>query len=344
MNAGIRKILIRAPNWVGDNIFTFPAVRLLRRHFPEAQLTILVRGTLESLWEIIPEIDEVITFNLKGGGRDLKGKQNLITMLRRRRFDLAVIFPRSFESALWMWLAGIPERWGYAEEKRSCLLTRAVRSPRKYRITPRMDYYYRLVSNAGDSEFAPAACLELDPELVSSAGDFLRSLVGEYPEDRLIGFHPGSSYGPAKCWPARNYGKLAGILQKKMGFVILLFGSEKERDMLEEIAAAGTGIINLGGMTDLKRAAALMSLCRVFVANDSGLLHLAAALGVPVVGLYGSTDPEATGPRGKKVKIIYKNIECSPCLMRECPSDFICMESITPEEVEKEIYSIIDSS
>lgn len=341
MRQNPKKILIRLPNWVGDNIFTLPAVYYLRETFPEARLTVLVRSGLGVLWEIVPEIDEVITYALNGGWRDLKRKWDLIGMLRRSQFDLAVIFPRSFESALWMRLAGISERWGYAEEGRSLLLTRAVNSPRRYRNTPRIDYYYHLIDNAEGDKPAPPAVLKLSPELIDQARKLLRSLVNDDREQLLIGFHPRSSYGQAKCWPGRKFSRLAELLIKKQGAMILLFGSENERDLLQEIADdAGGGVVNLAGRTNLKESAALISLCRIFVANDSGPLHLAAALETPVIGLYGSTDPAATGPRGEKVTVIYKNVECSPCLRRECPTDFKCMEEITPQEVIEEIEKI----
>ena len=345
MRSIYNNILIRVPNWVGDNIFNLPAVHLLRETFPEARLAVLVRRGLGPLWEIVPEIDEVITYDLNGGWRDLKRKWDLVRTLRMRRFDLAVVFPRSFESALWMWLAGIPERWGYAEEGRSLLLTRAVSSPRRYRNTPRIDYYYHLIDNAESDKPAPPAVLKLSPELIAQAGKQLRSLAKYDRKQLLIGFHPRSSYGPAKCWPGRKFSRLAELLVKKQGAMILLFGSENERDILQEIAdQAGGGVVNLAGRTDLKESAALISLCRVFVANDSGPLHLAAALEVPVIGLYGSTDPRATGPRGKKVRVIYKDVDCSPCLLRECPTDFKCMEAITPEEVMGEVEVLLERS
>jgi len=337
------KILIRAPNWVGDNIFTLPAVHLLRETFPDAHLAVLVQSNLGPLWDIVPEIDEVITYDLKGGWRDLKSKWDLMRMLRKRHFDLGVVFPGSFESALWLCLARIPERWGYAEEGRSLLLTRAVRSPRRYRDTPRIDYYYHLLDSAESDETAPPAVIELSPELVHRAEELLLNVVKDDRDLLLIGFHPRSSYGQAKCWPGRKFSRLAQLLVKKQGATILLFGSETERNLLQKIAdAAGDGVVNMAGQTNLKESAALISLCRVFVANDSGPLHLAAALEVPVIGLYGSTDPTATGPRGKRVSVIYKNVECSPCLLRECPTDFKCMEEITPEEVMTEINSMLD--
>lgn len=328
---------------MGDNIFTLPAVRRLRELFPEARLTILVRSSLGSLWEMVPEVNDVIVHDLRGGWRDLKRKRVLIGMLRSRGFELAVIFPRSFESALLIRLAGIPRRWGYAEEGRSLLLTRAVRSPLGYRNTHRIDYYYRLIGGEENSHPVPFARIVPSGDLLDRAWELLREETGYGGRGSLIGFHPRASYGPAKCWPLEKFARLAELLVKKTGVPVLLFGSDEERDILRQVVeAAGAGVFNLAGKTNLKELAALIKLCRVFVANDSGPLHLAAALGVPVVGIYGSTDPAATGPRGRGVRIIYKGVDCSPCLKRICPTDFKCMEEITPEEVMGQVEELLD--
>ncbi|MFH1037886.1 MAG: lipopolysaccharide heptosyltransferase II [PVC group bacterium] len=338
----IHNILIRSPNWVGDTIFALPAVRRLRETFPAARLSILAAGSLAPLWELAGEFDEIIACDLKGGRRDLARKFALIRMLRSRRFDLAVILPRSFESALWMFLAGIPARWGYAEEGRSFLLTRASRSPRGYRRTHRSDYYYHLIDHAAGDEPAPPGRLKISPPLLARARELVRREGGGGAERHLAGFHPRASYGPAKCWPLKKFIRLADRLVHERGMAVLLFGSGKEKKMLQAIAdGVGGGAINLAGRTDLKELAALITLCRFFVANDSGPLHLAAALGVPVIGLYGSTDPAATGPRGDKARIIYKAAACSPCLKRTCPVDFACMGKITPQEVLAEIDSLL---
>ncbi len=330
----VREILARVPNWVGDCIFAIPAVQRLKREFPSARLTVLVARWLVPIWELVEGVDEIIPFELRGGIRDLPGKRRLVSQLRDRNFDLAVIFPRSFESALWIHRAGVPRRWGYKAGARSFLLTRPVRSDQDYRQAPRIDYYYRLLDGGRSKEPPVPARLAIPPAVRRQALDLL-SAEGIDPDKRpLVGFHPRASYGPAKCWPAAKFSRLAGKLTRRRKAIVLLFGSGRERQLLEEIVAgAGKDTVNLAGRTDLKTLAALLSLCRVVVANDSGPLHLAAALGVPVVGLYGSTDPVATGPRGARTRVIYKGISCSPCLYRVCPRDFACMERITPEEV-----------
>ncbi len=329
-----KKILIREPNWVGDNIFTLPAVQKLRESYPEAHLAVLTKAGLGSFWEMVPEVDEVITCDLKGGFKDCGKKWGLIRSLREKEFDLAVIFPRSFESALWMWLAGIPERWGYREEARSLFLTRRATSPRGYRHTHRIDYYYHLLDNAESDCPAPPARLSVPADLRGWGKEFIEREAGGSDYGFLVGLHPRASHGPAKCWPLEYYARLAGLLTADGDTTVLVFGKDHEKEMAETVArAGGPKTLNLAGKTDLKQLAALIGLCRVFVANDTGPLHLAAALDVPVIGLFGSSDPDATAPRGRSARVSYKNLPCSPCLRRFCPTDFKCMTSIAPEEV-----------
>lgn len=332
MNFTPGKILIKAPNWVGDNVFTLSAVQALKKRFPRARLTVLVRAGIASLWELAEGVDGVIAYDLRGGGKDLSGKIKLIGKLRRAGFDLAVIFPRSFESALWPWLARIPHRWGYSAQGRGWLLTRRSRSGRGYRATHRVDYYYQLVEE-GRVE-APYPRLEIKDALLEAARRLLVGVTGREELPPLVGLHPGSSYGSAKCWPGENYVDLARRLKREKGALVLIFGGPGERAEARRLAAAaGEGAISLAGETDLPLLAALSRLCRLVVANDSGPLHLAAAAGTPVIGLFGSTDPRATGPRGRWVRVIYKNVACGPCFRRSCPTDLKCMTGITPQEV-----------
>ena len=330
----IRSVLIKAPNWVGDNVFILPAVAEARKLFPGARFAVLVKKGIASLWGLVDGMDEIIPYEARGGLRDLSSKAALIRAIRGKRFDLALIFPRSLESAAWIFLAGIPRRWGYAEEGRSFLLTRIRTSPRGYRHTHRIDYYYRLVADVPDDSPAPLARLRAPPDLVSWARDELKRATGKADWKRLVGIHPRASHGPAKCWPLENYARLTSLLVKEDGCAVVVFGNAIEAELAGKVArAGGTRAFSLAGETNLQQLAALISLCRVFVANDTGPLHLAAALGVPVVGIFGSSDPAATAPRGERVRTIYKSIPCSPCLRRICPTDFRCMTEISVEEV-----------
>lgn len=334
MKIGPKRILVREPNWVGDNIFTLPAVQELKKMHPAAHLTILAKAGLGAFWEMVPEVDEVVSYDLRGGLKDCGKKWRLIRSLRRKGFDLAVIFPRSFESALWMWLAGIPHRWGYREEARSLFLTRHPKSRRGYRHTHRVDYYYHLLDNAGSDAPAPLARLGVPAYLTDWGRSFLEKETGGYNHEFLVGLHPRASHGPAKCWPLEYYARLAELLSGQRKTAVLVFGKEHEKEMAQTVVrAGGSGVFNLAGKTNLKQLAAVVKLCHGFVANDTGPLHLAAALGVPVIGLFGSSDPAATAPRGRYARVSYKNVPCSPCLKRFCPTDFKCMTSITPEEI-----------
>jgi len=193
-----------------------------------------------------------------------------------------------------------------------------------------VDYYYRIVEEGE----APPPRLEVGDKPREDARRLLAEVTGGREGTPLVGLHPQSSYGPAKCWPRENHARLARRLVREKGARVLVFGGEGEREAARQLASsAGEGVFSLAGETDLPLLAALVRLCRLVVANDSGPLHLAAAVGTPVIGLFGSTDPRATGPRGRRVRVIYKNVSCSPCLLRVCPTDLRCLTRITPEEV-----------
>ncbi len=338
-----RRILIREPNWVGDNIFTLPAVLELRRRFPEASLAVLTRPGIAPFWELVPGVEEIIPFPFRGGLRDLRGKLSLARRLRRREFDLAVVFPRSFESAFWIFLSGVPERWGYREEGRSLLLTRGARAPGGYRHTHRIDYYYRLLPGTDPDSPAPLACLELAAGLRLDARARLEREFGSVRGGPLIGLHPRASHGPAKCWPLEHFGRLARRLGEELGARVLLFGTPVESELNARVAASGGGRTrDMTGKTGLKELAGLLALCDVAVGNDTGPIHLAAAMGTPVVALFGSSDPEATAPRGRKVRVIYRNLPCSPCLRQVCPRDTACLADISPGEVFDHVRELLD--
>jgi len=338
----IERVLIREPNWVGDNIFTLPAVRELRRRYPRAHLAVMTRLSIAPLWNLIGEVDEVIPFDFGEGWRGWRAKRDLVRTLRKKRFDLAVVFPRSFASAWLVFRARIPRRWGYRADLRSLLLTRRPACPDGYRRIHRADYYYRLLKGVSASASAPPVRIEITPRLRERALSIVRGEDAGIDEGRLVGFHPWASYGPAKCWPADRFASLGKMLVEKMKMRVMIFGGPSDRGPADRLARAiGAGVINLAGKSELDELGGLISLCRGFVANDSGPLHLAAAIGIPVIGLFGSSNPAATAPRGENVRTIFKNIPCSPCLKAVCPSDFQCMISITPEDVYSQLEQMM---
>ncbi len=327
----ISKILIKAPNWLGDCVFAAPAAGKLKADHPAARISVLAKDSLAPFWELVPGVDAVIGYEKRRGWAGLRAAAATVAGLRRERYDLAVIFPRSFSSALWCFTAGIAERRGYAAEGRRLLLNRVVEPKTDYRQTPRVDYYYALVGDPGKDR--PRPRLEIPEREIEEARDQLRRLVGSDRIENPVGLHPGGYYGSAKRWPVEHFSRLARRLARS-GRTVLVFGGQGDRETAGKIVSgAPSGVWSLAGETGLKRLAALLKLCRVVVANDSGPLHLAAAVETAVVGLFGSTNPVATGPRGKAVRVIYRGLPCSPCLLRTCPKGLECMVSIGVEEV-----------
>ncbi len=333
----VDRILVRGVNWVGDTILTYPAVENLKKLFPRSHVAILIANDLVDLWKTFPHVDEIIPFQAKKGFKSIWEDLNLCQVLKERSFDLAVILPRSFRSAFQMYLARIPMRIGYRDEGRSLFLTHGI--PRKERLlhTHRIHYYLNLLTSLGSVEACPLPRIFLREEDRKWAEGMLENagLVDGRP---LIGMNAGATYGLAKCWYPDRFGELGKRLFRNWKSSILLFGKEGERSIAQEILGhfRGSGI-DLTGKTNLLQLAALLERCRVLVTNDTGTMHVATAVGTPVVALFGSTDPTTTGPWGDGHTVVKKDVPCSPCLKRVCPTDHRCMELITVEDVEEAV-------
>ena len=340
----IDRILVRAVNWVGDTILTYPAVRRLKTRFPRSRLTVLVRDRLVDLWKTCPFVDEVIPFNQKRGWEGVSEDLRLGLFLRKRKFDLAVIFPRSFRSAYQIYLAGIPIRLGYRDEWRSFFLSDGIPRTELSLRVHRIHYYQKLIDALGSDTpgtDAPEAGRGLDsPHLYLRDGDRHWAMerlntLGLLDGRPLIGMNPGATYGLAKCWYPDRFGELGRRLAQKRKAAVLLFGTRDERTMSQEILKQiGEGGVDFSGETDLLQLGAVLEQCRVLVTNDTGTMHVAAAAGTPVVAIFGPTDPITTGPWGEDHTIVEKEVDCRPCLRRICPTDHRCMKKITVDEVE----------
>jgi len=332
---GMNRILVRGVNWVGDTILTYPAVEGLKTLFPGSHLAVLAASHLVDLWKTFPYVDEVISFGKKRGEASIREDLSLGLSLRKRRFHLSVIFPRSFRSAFQIYLAGIPVRIGYQDEGRSLFLTHRVPRTQDMLQTHRIHYYQKLLEPLGEVKAFSAPKIFPGEEERGWARERLEGLG--LPEGRvLIGMNPGATYGLAKCWQPERFGELGRRLARKWEASILLFGKEEERSMAEQILCQlGEGGINLVGETSLLQLASLLERCQLLVTNDTGTMHVAAAVGTRVIALFGSTDPITTGPWGEDHVIVRKNVSCSPCLKRICPTDHRCMDLITVEEVEE---------
>lgn len=331
----VRRILVRGVNWVGDTILTYPTVQQLKCLFPQSHLAIIAADHLVDLWKTFPYIDEIIPFQPQNGLGSIWADLKLSHSLKRKNFDLALILPRSFRSAFQIYLARIPIRVGYQDEGRSLFLTHGIPRAEEILHLHRVHYYQRLLGPLGEIINCPPSRIFLREEDRRWAEQILRDF-GISNGRLLIGMNPGASYGLAKCWSPTRFGELGKRLSKKWKATVLLFGKEGEKSIAQEIVQhIGEEGIDLTGKTGLLQLAALLERCHLLVSNDTGTMHVATAVGTPVVAIFGSTDPITTGPRGDEHRIVKKDIPCSPCLKRICPLDHRCMDLITVEEVEE---------
>jgi heptosyltransferase-2 len=319
--SSVSRVVVRATNWLGDAVMTLPALRAVRGVFPHAHLAVVARPAVAGIYARESSVNEVIVYS---GSRSECAAQ-----LREKRFDAALLFQNAFDAALLAWLARIPERIGYRRDGRRFLLTRAIPVPEPGEI-PRHErfYYLELLRRAGLMErFPECHAIRLDGiDAARTAGQARLSAMGI--EGPAIGISPGAAYGGAK-----RYERFAEVGRALSPVSVLVFGSPAEQELCASVAAQIPGAQNLAGRTSLAEFIDLAAACRVFVTNDSGAMHVASALGVPTVTVFGATDDTTTGPTGPLARIVREHTECSPCLLRECPIDHRCMTRISPERV-----------
>ena len=330
-------ILIRGTNWIGDSVMSLAALRELRRLYPDDHLSLLVTPWVAGLFVDQEIVDEIIPFESSGSfWKDLIQLRGQL-----KRFQTAILFQNAFRAAVVTLFSGVPERIGYATDGRSPLLTRRAR-PRIKKLERHQIYYYLdLLHQTGlsprnyleEPDFKPDIHLKAPPEGIRRAGEILEA-AGPPSEGPLILLNPGAYYGPAKRWFTDRYAALADHLIDEVKADIVLIGSPEERTLADEIQTLTRNPLKIvTGQTDLPSLMGLMSRCRLFITNDSGPMHLAAALDTPQIALFGSTDEVATGPFSSKARVLHKHVECSPCLLRECPIDLRCFSRITVDEV-----------
>ncbi|MGW8178767.1 MAG: lipopolysaccharide heptosyltransferase II [bacterium] len=329
------RILIRGTNWIGDSVMSVAALREIRNLYPASHLTLLVKDWVAGIFQEQDLVDEIITFGPTESSLDR------IRPYRFRNFDAGILFQNAFEAALILFLSRIPERAGYDTEWRRPLLTRAA-SPRIKPLKRHQVYYYLdLLYQTGFSgtdylhnpNFQPDISL-IVPKIGIDRAEALLESADIYTDQVLIGLNPGAYYGRAKRWLTERYAALADRLIDELDAKILVFGSKGEKPIAARIEdqMRHTPWI-LTGRTDLPALMALISRCSVLITNDSGPMHLAASLGTPQIAIFGSTDEIATGPFSENAKVIHKHVECSPCLLRECPIDLRCFTRIEVDEV-----------
>jgi heptosyltransferase II len=319
-------ILVRATNWVGDAVMSLPALQAIRERFPRARISALAKPWVADLYGREAFLDEIILYSGESPWRT--GHD-----LRVRRFDCAILFQNAFEAAWIAWLARIPARIGYKRDGRQLLLTRAVSVPRPGEI-PRHErfYYLELLRRAGLIDSLPR-CEEIR----------LRRDPAATNGKRVIGVSPGAAYGTAKRWLPERFAEAAGELAKARGASIALFGSKSERKLCEQVAQSLNGhqVVNYAGETTLAQFIELAESCELFLTNDSGAMHIASALGVPTVAIFGATDDTTTGPTGANARVVRHPVDCSPCLLRECPIDHRCMTGVSAGRVVEEALQLL---
>jgi len=361
------RILIRGVNWLGDAVMTTPALLRLREARPAAHVSLLTHEKLADLWLHHPAIDDVYLFT------DDDTPWSVVKPLIKGGFDLALVLPNSPRSAFEVWLAGVPERVGYACSWRRWWLTRAlprgpnwVRMRKRRRVeiqrriaagTPRetyptqahqMHHYLRLVAALGaDPTPMPPRLVLSEFERVQQREQLLRDLNGRAGQPRSwLALCPGAEYGPAKRWSAASFSAVAREVSRQTDCGWLILGGPKDRPVATEIAAAVPTALDHCGRTTLRELMIALSACRLLLTNDTGPMHLAAALGTPVVALFGSTAPELTGPGlpgDGRHRLVVGPASCAPCFLRECPIDFRCLSQVAVERVVEAVRAAFGS-
>jgi lipopolysaccharide heptosyltransferase II len=342
-----RKILVRTTNWIGDAVISLPALEALRDRFPASEIVLVSRPWVSEVYWHCPSALRQIIYDPEGKHRGRRGLENLVRDLKSEHFDLAVLFQNAFQAAWMVWRAGIPARVGYARDGRGPLLTEAPPVPPRGAYGHEAYYYLQLLFRAGLIERPEPvkpleqARLALREAELTWAAKRLQMMRLDGPRF-LIGVHPGASFGPAKRWPPERFAALADRMIGELHANVLIFGSAAEAPLAETIARGMKHAPTvLAGKTTLTQMLALLAHCQLVITNDSGPMHLTAALGLPLVAVFGSTDERATGPLSLHARVVKYPVACSPCGLPNCPIDFRCMQSVTVEDVSNAALELV---
>lgn len=331
------RVLVLSPNWLGDAVMALPAIAAIRRRFPEARLSVAARRSVADLFTMAPGVDQVVALEWQGKLQHRRALQQDVAALQALEADAAVLLPNAFSAAWLVKRAGIGERWGYAADFRRPLLSRAVSRPRH--SMHQGEYYQHLIRQLGmDSGPLEPALLVPDDAVVGA-----RMLLNSRHWDRarpLVAIAPGAAYGTAKRWLPEHYAKLVSSLVHD-GAQCVLVGSTGDIETTNWIQRLvpdhqRQDVLDLTGLTSLSLLVGLISLARAFVSNDSGAMHLAAAVGTPVTAIFGPTREYETRPlprAGARTQVLIHDVWCRPCMLRECPIDHRCMKGLSPDRV-----------
>jgi heptosyltransferase-2 len=338
-HGAVRRLLVRAPNWIGDAVMCEPALRGLRTLFPSVEITLLAKTPVAELFIAYRGLDRVLVYDDKRTHAGLAGKWALAKTVRQHRFDLAVLLQNAFEAAFLTWLAGIPRRYGYATDGRTFFLTDPVAVPDRGVLTHQVGYYWNLLKPLGmaGEPSAPTLVVSADEERMLEAR---LASAGIGSSDIVIGINPGSTYGSAKRWPPERFAEVAQRIAERLRqdegkqVAVMILGAKGEEALGKDIAArVEAWSVVLSGATTIRELMAATKRCRLLLTNDTGPMHIAAAFGVPVVAVFGPTDWRTTAPYGQEQAIVREPVDCAPCFLRECPIDHRCMTRVSVEQV-----------
>lgn len=325
------------PNWIGDAVMATPILADLKTKWPQARLTVTCQYNIEPLIKHDPHLNEILVFKRPSGWIPHLYHGEIIEALRLGKYDLGILLTNSFSSAWWFWQGRVKNRIGFGGNLRSLLLNYSVPLPKDIEVQHQVKTYKELLKplGIGISDTMPA--LYITSEEKKEAEELLVRCGVIKGEHKVVGINPGAAYGTAKCWLPDRFQEITKRLLENLDTYVIYFGDGASSSLVNEICNGFPDrVINLAGKTSLRELMALIQLCDVFLTNDSGPMHIAAALNIPLVALFGSTSDVKTGPYGIG-KVIHKHVECSPCYKRICPIDFRCMKRIEVDEVYREI-------
>jgi lipopolysaccharide heptosyltransferase II len=353
------KLLVRVPNWIGDAVLCLPALRELRRVLPGAELVLAGRPWVLDVFPVDELRCRAIPYDTRREDRGVFGRWRFASKLRRENFAAAILFQNAFDAALLAAWSGIPIRAGYSRQARRPLLTHPIAVPRNGETPPHEAYYYLellrrlgLISGFGEVEEIRLRAAQRDGTAAKHA--LQEFFLEKFPSSRglaarvanaelVVGIGAGASFGTAKRWPGERYSELALRLHRELGAASLFFGSGEEAPLAEALLeSAGDASVSLAGKTSLQEFIRLAPACDLFITNDTGTMHVASSLGVPVLAIFGPTDERGTRPLGPRAQVITGVAECRPCKLRHCPIDHRCMTSITVDAVFQAARAILE--
>lgn len=339
-----KNIIVRMPNWLGDLVMATPLLHDLHQKWPNASLTAMCQSNVASLLQHDPNLTNIFSYKRPSGWIHRRQHLDIIETLQRGEYDLGILLTNSFSSAWWFWRGKVANRIGFSGNLRNWLLNKAVPFPSNKEKQHLVLTYKALLNplNIPISNTPPR--LYVTPSEQQAAKELLLSCQITPGKDIIVGINPGAAYGSAKCWPPERFRQLTAKLLQNPRTAVVYFGDPAGAPLVNDICRGIEGrVVNLAGKTSIRELMALILSCTSFLTNDSGPMHIAAALNVPLVALFGSTSDVKTGPYGGGT-VIHKHVECSPCYKRVCPIDFRCMKRIEVDEVYHSLQNLIEKN